>query len=440
MNTNIFGTDGIRARVGSSPFTQTHVPRLGHALAQWIQNKYGNNATLLLAHDTRQSCSWIKASIKESLLRYPITVHDAQIVSTPAVCKLISKSTTFNCGIMISASHNPYYDNGIKIIDAQNGKLTTQDELIISQLFHENRPPKMYAQLGTILELSTAKDHYIESLTDYFTPGFLQGTHVVLDCAHGATSSIAAPIFSRLGAHVIEINNTPNGTNINEHCGPLHPQDLQKAVSNHQAHAGFAFDGDGDRVIAVNHYGQIKDGDDLLALLNNHPRYAQQPAIVGTIMSNQGLAVFLENNHKQLLRTSVGDKYVTEQLVQENLLLGGEQSGHIIMRDYLNSGDGIFTALRILETIIHTNNWDMTTFEKYPQILINIPITQKKDLHKPPFSSIIAEHESKLHSGRVLVRYSGTEPILRVMVEDCNKATVEQVSTGLAHDLEQALR
>ena len=440
MSTNIFGTDGIRARVGSPPFTKTHLTQLSHALAQWIHTTYGTNATILLAHDTRQSCSWIKTVLKESMSHYPISVYDAQILPTPAAYKIIAESDTFNCSIIISASHNLYHDNGIKIFDAQNGKLTQQDELDISHLFHQALQPKTLTQSGSNRKLSTAKDHYIQRATEYFTPDFLHGVPVVLDCAHGATSGFAANIFSQLGAQSIEINNRPNGTNINEQCGAVHPQELQKEVIKHRAHVGFAFDGDGDRVIAVNKHGQIKDGDDLLALLSHHSCYAQQPVIVGTIMSNQGLAVFLQKKNKQLLRTSVGDKYVAKQLVQNNLLLGGEQSGHIIMRDYLNAGDGMFTALRVLETMLQTDNWDMTTFEKFPQLLVNVPITHKKDLDTQPLASIIAEHEAKLHTGRVLVRYSGTEPILRVMVEDRDKTIAQHVSDNLVRDLQNALR
>jgi phosphoglucosamine mutase len=206
------------------------------------------------------------------------------------------------------------------------------------------------------------------------------------------------------------------------------------------ADLGCAFDGDGDRVILVTKHGDIKNGDDILALLSEHPSYASQKTVVGTVMSNQGLEEFLSQKNKMLLRTPVGDRWISEQLQKNDLLLGGEQSGHIIARDLLSTGDGIATALKVAEAITYTNNWDLTTFTTFPQQLINIPVAYKKDLKEPSIAAIIAEYEKQLETGRLYVRYSGTENYLRVMVEDRETDTAQRICTHLAHALEKALQ
>jgi Phosphomannomutase len=243
-----------------------------------------------------------------------------------------------------------------------------------------------------------------------------------------------------LGADIIALNTSPNGTNINNECGALHTTHLQQEVVKQHADIGFAFDGDGDRVIAVNRNGGAKNGDDIIALLSQHPLYMQQKTIVGTIMSNHGLELFLHAQGKHLVRTAVGDKYVAAYLNDHQNLLGGEQSGHIIMYDYLQTGDGMMTALRIIETIIMTNNWDMKTFERLPQILINIPVVHKRDLKDPDIASIITHYEQQLDSGRVIVRYSGTENLLRVMVEDTTQKAAQTIGTNLGKALQQKLQ
>lgn len=284
-----------------------------------------------------------------------------------------------------------------------------------------------------------AADAYREAMAQEFEPRLLAGLSIVLDCAHGAAYQIAPDLFKQLGATVIAINNQPNGININENCGSTHPELLQQAVLEHHADAGFAFDGDADRVMAVNRTGELKDGDDMVALLLDNPHYTQQDGIVGTIMSNHGLAMLVKEKHKNFMRAPVGDKFVSARLEQKNLLLGGEQSGHIIMRDYLNVGDGIFAALRALETMRYTRNWEMTTFRKFPQVLINVPVSVKKSLEQEPIATIIAEYQNQLPNGRVIVRYSGTEHILRIMIEDSNEAIALTIGKQLAQELQKNL-
>lgn len=440
VDQNLFGTDGIRACIGQSPLTQHEIVHLGNVLGTWIVNKYGPNATILLGHDTRQSCAWVKTCLISGLLMHPITLYDAEILPTPAIVQLTLKNINFDFGIIISASHNPFYDNGIKLVDGKQGKITEQDELNITSLFHEQNQYYAYNRFGNSKYLLNGKAQYTQYLYSFFTPNFLTGKKIVLDCAHGATYLIAPEIFEHFGAKVICINNNPNGININDKCGATDLQSLKDAILSHQADIGFAFDGDGDRVIAVNQKGVIKDGDDILAILINHPRYQTTSAIAGTIMSNKGLENWLATKNYPLIRTPVGDKYIARAMESTpNLIIGGEQSGHIILSDYLPTGDGIFTALRIMETMILTNNTELHTFKHMPQFLVNVPIQNKKDLTQEPFASIIQAKSNIIPNGRILVRFSGTEAKLRVMIEDNNEQLADIISRELAHELQKAL-
>lgn len=439
MNENLFGTDGIRTSIGQEPFTNTSLHKLGTAIGLWIADKYGPDAVVLLAHDTRNSCSWVKASLQSGLLLHKISIVDAQVLPTPAVSLLMQDTKKFSCGIVISASHNPYHDNGIKVIDAFTGKISQHDELVISQAFRKNLHLSALGPFGSVTPWPRASHYYIRRILQHFNAGLLTGKKIVLDCAHGATSALAPRIFKALGTTVITINNKPNGININDHCGALHLEQLQTAVVKHQAFVGFAFDGDGDRVIAVNHRGDIKNGDDIMALLIQHKKYSPSPVVVGTVMANHGFEHYLQQHHKQLIRVPVGDKYVAERLEQEHLLIGGEQSGHIILRDYLSTGDGMFAAIRLLEVMLATHNDDITTFERYPQVLVNLPVKEKRDLSLKPMADLIAQAQSTLVSGRLLVRYSGTEPLLRIMTEapsyDEARLIANTLSEQLAHVL-----
>jgi phosphoglucosamine mutase len=436
---NLFGTDGIRNRVGQMPFTPHDLPRLGAAIARWALNTYAHRPRIMVAHDTRISCSWVLSALESGLLQYPVTLRDAHTLPTPAVCLLAHIQDDIDCGIIISASHNPFHDNGIKII-RKNGKISAHDELMITHFFYDTTPTIInYNNLGSRTLYHTAAQHYIDHVLSIFPHNFLAGKTIVLDCAHGATYAVAHIIFQHLGATTIVLHDSPNGININEESGALHPERTAQAVIEHRADAGFAFDGDGDRVVAIASNGTIQNGDTILALLLDHPRYQNTPQVVGTSMSNHGFAHFLAQRGKELLRTNVGDKYVALALETHNLLLGGEQSGHIIVRDYLNTGDGIFTALRLLETFSITGNWLMQTFSPYPQVLINVPVFQKKDLSLPPFCSIIDEYENQLHAGRCVIRYSGTENLLRIMVEDDTLEHATFIGNALSHQLSKAL-
>src|SRR5579872_4867145 len=440
MTSSLFGTDGIRGTVGNAPFTLEQLPRLGKAVAAWAMETYGPRPQILVGHDTRGSCSFIKAALQSGLLLHPVTIYDAQVLSTPALYYLTRSQGLFSCGIMISASHNPYHDNGIKLIDASGGKIASNDEQTITNLFATSSLHTInYGSLGTTHSWHEGVDRYIQHVISWFPPEMLAGKKIVLDFAHGATYMLAPRIFAALGATTIALHHEPNGMNINNNCGSLHPEALQQAVTAHNADIGFAFDGDGDRVIAVSRSGEIKDGDDMLALLLAHPHYKETKTVVGTEMTNQGFELYLRERGKELIRTRVGDKYVAQRLEADDLFIGGEPSGHIITRDYLNTGDGIFTALRLLESLTISNNWDMETFQKFPQILINIPIRFKKDLGTSPIAEIIDATHAQLQSGRVVVRYSGTEDVLRIMVEDRELSDVQRLSSYLSQALAQEL-
>lgn len=441
-----FGTDGIRGNATQFPFTHDALVILGQAVATWSLKKYGAVTTqpqVLIGHDTRQSCNQIKNALFQGLMTQSLTIVDAEVIPTPAVFKLLQTknqefltiNNPFNFGIVISASHNPAHDNGIKFFDAQHGKLTQQDEQEIETLFatayqHQTFLPQH--KNACKINWPEAQQLYIKKISASFAPKFLIGKTIILDCAHGATYDVAQAIFKQLGATLISLFIAPDGTNINQNCGAVHPQILAHEVLRHQAYAGFAFDGDGDRVIAVNQHGMIKDGDDILAILLENQELANASTVVGTIMTNHGFDLLLQTKNKKLIRTPVGDKYIATRLEQEKLLLGGEASGHIIIGNYLMSGDGIFTALKLLQTMISTNNHEMNSFTKMPQKLLNIPATIKLDLTSDICKELIATCQAELTNGRIVIRYSDTEPLLRIMTEGETQEITERIAQKLA--------
>jgi len=440
-----FGTDGIRAHADGFPFTPKALNALGVAIARWALDKYNKKTPgVLIGHDTRLSCPRIKNDLIAGLAQFPLDIVDGQVLPTPAVYQLIRDNSRFDFGIVISASHNPYYDNGIKLFDAKMTKISKEDEGVIEAYFEKMHNQELLlgsSPRGNALDVMwrEAPKIYQDKVASYFPPNFLAGIKIVLDCANGATAKIAPALFKQLGAEVIAIANNPTGTNINEKCGSTHPEVLQARVVQEHAHIGFAFDGDGDRLMVVSKSGILKNGDDVLFLLLSLAEYAATKTIVGTVMSNQGLEQTLVQVNKKLLRTQVGDKYVAQALVANNLPLGGEVSGHTIIQNYMPTSDGIFVALKVLQAVIATNNWQLKTFDAYPQVLLNIPIAQKKDLSLPPLSIIITTYEKKIPAGRILVRYSGTEKILRVMTEAQSYELAHSVAQELAQELQQAL-
>lgn len=443
MQTINFGTDGIRGHADSYPFTSSALFNLGCALAHWAQEHYKKDTPkFLICGDTRISLERIKRDLFAGLCKFPVTLVDAQILPTPALCHIMLHDQGYDVGIVISASHNPYHDNGIKIFGKENCKLDAYQEALIEEYYQQYAQHNKYLHrkdCGQVFTWQTAARSYQDAVKSHFAHNFLDGLTIVLDCAHGATAMLAPEIFRSLGARVVSLGDSPNGFNINQQFGALHPERLQQEVINWQADIGFAFDGDGDRIIAVNRHGQIKDGDDILYQLLTLPEYEQQPAVVGTVMTNQGFEFALQMKGKQLLRTPVGDKHVVASLEREHLALGGESSGHIILKNYLPTCDAIFIALMLIKSLQNDDNWDFETFDKFPQILINVPVRRKTDLGEQPYRTIIEEYEQLLDSGRILVRFSGTENLLRVMTEAQSFDRAQHVAQMLATKLQQAL-
>ncbi|KKQ32338.1 MAG: Phosphoglucosamine mutase [candidate division TM6 bacterium GW2011_GWF2_37_49] len=438
-----FGTDGVRGRVGIHPFNPDGLRVFGAAIAEWALEKYQKiSPRVLIGYDSRISGTEIKQDLIDVLTHFEIEVVDARVLTTPAIYRLISIDTSFDFGIAISASHNPFQDNGIKLFDAKKCKLERDDEVKIETLFDyyfKKQSLLNFVIVGQAVIWENAKQRYTASLIQYFKPNFLSGLTIVLDCANGAASDIAPHIFEKLGANVIKIGALPDGKNINRDCGSLHPKLLQKSVLYAKADIGFAFDGDADRLLVVSKIGQIKDGDDVLMLLLGNPNYSSTKTLVSTITANQGLESELKKLGKNLIRTQVGDKFVAAALDENNLLLGGETSGHVIMKDYMPTGDGIFVALKLLEAVILNKNWDLKTFEKYPQVSINIPVKNKRDLTQKPYSEIIQKCRESIQDGRIVVRYSGTENLLRILTEASTDAMANSVAKNLANFLQEAL-
>lgn len=439
MKKNIFGTDGIRSHVGTGLLTSQGLIQIGHAIGTWALQRYGGTPSLLLASDTRISCDYIKHTLLSSLLSYPVEVHDAGVLPTPAA-HLVAQKSGFDFALIISASHNGYQDNGIKIIDSKIGKLDTSDEMLLSELIMRDTDHSIdYNAFGTVSAMPHAHTVYHARVTECFKPDMLRGITVVLDTANGATSHIAPDLFRSFGAEVTVINNQPNGKNINAACGAVYPEQLPKTVTAVQADIGFAFDGDGDRLVVVTQSGELKNGDQIVAEIMLHPAYAQESVVVGTVMSNYGFEQFLHTQNKQLIRTQVGDKYVTQALVSHHALIGGETSGHIIIRNYLSTGDGIFAALTLLEALTITGNWDLNSCALYPQILLNIPVKAKKDLETDIIKESLVHHNQHLIQGRMLVRYSGTEDLLRVMVEASDHEHATLIASNIAADMQRII-
>jgi len=427
-----FGTDGIRGVFGQEPLTPQSLIKLGRALAQWALSQ--GKTHIALGHDTRLSSDLCKAAVKTGLLQFPVTLTDFSVIPTPVLFHRVQHEN-FDLGIMITASHNPAHHNGIKVLIKLDGKLNEHDEKEISSFFAADTGEFNCDLLGQETTAHNTQEWYINHLQTFFKHNFLHGLSVVLDCANGANSTLAPAVFKAFGATVTTLHALPNGRNINQACGAVHPESLQDAVKLYNVDFGCAFDGDGDRLTMVSKDGEVKNGDDLIAILSYHPAYVNQHSFVGTVMTNEGLVEHFTTHHKKFIRTPVGDKNITDALKKEHLLLGGEPSGHTILKDFSETSDGIFTALRCIETAQLTNNWNCKSFTKFPQVLINLPVSSKKDLNDPHLICLINEGQKSLIQGRLLVRYSGTEALLRIMVECNDEVLAHKVGAELSKQL-----
>jgi phosphoglucosamine mutase len=447
MSKQYFGTDGIRGRVGESVITPEFVMKLGYAagrvLASHEHLPAGKRPTVLIGKDTRISGYMLEASLEAGLSAAGVDVLLTGPMPTPAVAYL-TRALRAQAGIVISASHNPYYDNGIKFFSAQGTKLPDDIEHAIEAALAQPMQVMESAQLGKAKRVDDAAGRYVEFCKSTFPNHLdLRGLKIVLDCAHGATYHVAPPVFHELGADVIAIGNQPDGLNINEGVGSTHPQALQKAVVEHQADLGIAFDGDGDRVMMVDGAGNLLDGDQLLYIIamGLYAKGKLKGGVTSTPTTNLALEHALQKHQIPFGRAKVGDRYVLELLQDKNWKLGGENSGHILTLDKHTSGDAIIAALQVLQSVRESGKTlqqlgaDLTL---YPQVLINVTTKQKLDLNQEAVQTALKQAEAALNGeGRVLLRASGTEPKIRVMVEGLNPSLVQAQAEQLAEVIRQ---
>lgn len=450
MGRELFGTDGIRGVAGEPPLDPKTVYCFGAALGEWaasVARQQEVPACVVIGRDTRESGNWLAGQVAAGLRAAGVECRFAGLTSTPGIAYL-TRTGPFVAGVMISASHNPYHDNGLKAFDHSGFKLPDELEEKL-----EKRILAMAAsgESGDPLSLDedpTLDRQYLEHLAGTVKSG-LAGQRIVLDCANGSVSRLAPELFARLGAEVIPTGCSPDGRNINLNCGSLHVEALQDQVRARGADCGAAFDGDADRCILVSASGRILDGDHALLIAGRdlHARGelgSGEPAVVATVMSNLGMERALAASGIALRRTSVGDKYVLEEMVRTGLPLGGEQSGHVIFRQYATTGDGMLTALQVLDTARRagrTLDELVSDFVIYPQRLVNVRFRRKRPLEElPEVQGQIRETEKHFgERGRVLVRFSGTEPLARVMVEGPDIGEVEEHARRIASAIETAL-
>ncbi|MFT7228373.1 MAG: phosphoglucosamine mutase [Methylophilaceae bacterium] len=443
MAKKYFGTDGIRGKVGEYPITPEFVMRLGYAAGRvfvGLQNNLAKGAhpTVLIGKDPRISGYMLEAALEAGLTAAGVNALMTGPMPTPAIAYL-TRALRAQAGIVISASHNPYYDNGIKFFSSAGEKLGDEIEHAIEAELDKPMGMMEPAQLGKAKRIDDAAGRYIEFCKSTFPNDMdLRGLKIVLDCANGATYHVAPPVFHELGAEVIAIGNQPNGMNINLNVGSTHPEALQKAVVEHQADLGIAFDGDGDRVLMVAANGELLDGDQLLYIiaLGLYAKGKLKCGVAGTLMTNLALEHALQKHQIPFGRSNVGDRYVLELMKEKNWQLGGENSGHILTLDKHTSGDAIIAALQVLHALKQSGK-TLAQMSKeiplYPQVLINVTTKHKLDLQSPEIQSAVKQAEDELKdAGRVLLRASGTEPKIRVMIEGQDAALVQKLAERIA--------
>ena len=425
-----FGTDGIRGKVGEFPLTPEFALKLGFAAGKALAS--APNATVMIGKDTRQSGDMFESALAAGLTYAGVNVVLAGVLPTPAIAHLTMKHKMV-AGIVVSASHNPFYDNGIKFFNHLGEKLDDAVELSIEKAIDEPLSLTENGQLGIISQLESASDEYIDFCYKSAEGLSLIGQKVVIDCAHGATFEVAPKLFKKLGATVIEVGTEPNGTNINDHVGSTSPQAIIDRVKAEKAHCGIAFDGDGDRLLIIDEYGRPFDGDDILYLLATA---RNEKAVVGTIMSNLGFELALKKRGIELLRSKVGDRYVLELLNEKGLTIGGENSGHILCLDAHSTGDGIIAALQCLLTVTKLDKSFGDILNEIPktvQVMHNVRITKETSWDTEELQTAMTDIENMLAGeGRILIRPSGTEPVVRVMVESSDFALSEKHTIALA--------
>ena len=437
MTRRYFGTDGIRGEIGKAPMTPDFVLKLGWAAGKVLAAK--GSSLVVIGKDTRISGYMLESALEAGLVAAGVNIRLLGPMPTPAVAYL---TCTFraSAGIVISASHNPFQDNGVKFFSSDGTKLTDEMELDIEDYLDRDLETVSSEKLGKVERVDDAAGRYIEFCKRAIpTEVSLEGLRIVVDCANGATYHVSPYVFSELGADVVKIAASPDGININENCGATSLGLLQKSVKEYRADLGIALDGDGDRLMMVDHKGEVVDGDEILGIIAAHKQKEDSLGdhVVGTLMSNLGLEKAIEGMGLNFHRADVGDRYVMEILRKTGGFLGGESSGHIIVRDRISTGDGTIAALQILHAVIESGK---TLYElkqvmtKYPQTLINVRIKEKIDLDEnSAIQKAVKDAEKQMGArGRVLLRASGTEPLIRVMVEAEDESETKQLAEMIA--------
>ena len=446
----LFGTDGIRGEAGQFPLDRATVSAIGSSLAAHLAERTPT-PQILIGRDTRESGESIERALMAGAIRAGAKCMSAGVITTPGVAFLTRKLQAA-AGVVISASHNPYQDNGIKIFAPSGQKMDDSVERQIEADIFENKPALVQAEPDFTSRSAKLEaelhEHYLSFLADEIGHGLtLDGLTIAVDCANGASSAFAPVLFERLGARVIAINASPDGRNINLNCGSLHIDSLREQVVSEQADLGVAFDGDADRSLFIDNHGHFVDGDATLWALASHLQThgkLKDNIVVATVMSNIGLELALRSAGIRLVRTDVGDKYVLDELLKLGASLGGEQSGHIIMPELSLAGDGMITALCLLRALRESQKTlaEMTAgFKQYPQILVNVRVREKVPFAELTAArAVVAEVEELLsQKGRLLLRYSGTEPLARVMIEGENQKQIEEYARRIARAIESEI-
>ncbi|HEY6804162.1 MAG TPA: phosphoglucosamine mutase [Pyrinomonadaceae bacterium] len=444
---SLFGTDGIRGEAGKYPLDAETVQIIGSSLAAHLKQQSSETVSIVIGRDTRESGEWLEKALIEGAAGAGVKCLSAGVITTPGVAYL-TRLRQANAGVVISASHNPYYDNGIKIFAPSGQKIAdTVERHIEADILAKKNVVTGVAQLSTISE-AELRSQYLEFLTNEIGAGLdLSGVKLIVDCANGASSELAPALFEKLGAQVVAINATPDGRNINLNCGSLHIESLQERVLAEQAHLGIAFDGDADRSLFVDAEGKFVDGDATLWVLANQLKEQGRlkgDVVVATVMSNIGLEIALRAIGVELIRADVGDKYVLEELLKRGASLGGEQSGHIILPELSLAGDGMITALCLLRAMTESGKslQQLTSgFQQYPQILINVRVREKVAFNDlASVREAVSEVQERLsQNGRLLLRYSGTELLARVMIEGANQAEIDSYAELIAGEIRKEI-
>ena len=439
----LFGTDGIRAIAGQFPLNYSSVYTLGKALVELLEEE-GLPQKVIIGRDTRESGLWLEQALIQGIDESQGEAYSAGIIPTSAI-SFLTKKYSFSAGIVISASHNPYQDNGIKIFSSQGTKISDIWEEKLEKAVQSARK-NIRQENVEISPSSSFGQEYIDFLTGLFSETALKRKiKITLDCSNGASSFFAPKVFRNLGFDVLTLADYPDGKNINAQCGSLYPQNLARRVVENKADLGIAYDGDADRAIWIDERGRILNGDHTLFALSQFMKEEgrlKSDFVVATTMSNLGLEKALERLNLKLYRTQVGDKYVLEQMVKLGANLGGEQSGHTIFLDDCPTGDGILTSLKMLEVMASRNislSELVKDFEEFPQLLVNVRVSTKEDFNQfPEIRNTIEEIKKELaDSGRLNLRYSGTEPVARIMIEGRDRDQIENQAQKIARLIEQ---